>query len=179
MASITHLTIEDFEKLPDELAKNRELVDGELVDVSGNTEYHNSLRDLLVALLIPHVAGHKLGKIIAEQEYNFGGNAHGPDVTFVRPAKLALRQRRRRVQPYVPDLAIEIVSANDTFTKLMEKARRYRDCGTAEVWVLSPDTRQAFVLSGERQAILNDDQLFESPLIPGFSIRLADLFDQA
>lgn len=35
MASVTGLTIEDFEKLPDALALNHELVDGELVDVLG------------------------------------------------------------------------------------------------------------------------------------------------
>ena len=39
------LTIEDFEQLPSEAAKNRELVGGELVDVSGNTPRHNQLRD--------------------------------------------------------------------------------------------------------------------------------------
>jgi hypothetical protein len=36
MASITGPTIDDFERIPDETPKNQELVDGELVDVSGN-----------------------------------------------------------------------------------------------------------------------------------------------
>jgi Uma2 family endonuclease len=44
MATATQLTIEDFERLPAEEAKN-ELVDGELVPVSGNTLQHNDLRD--------------------------------------------------------------------------------------------------------------------------------------
>src|SRR5437899_4069630 len=35
MASRTLLTIDDFERLPDDVAKNKELVDGELVDVPG------------------------------------------------------------------------------------------------------------------------------------------------
>ena len=61
----------------------------------------------------------------------------------------------------------------------MEKAARYRKCGTKEVWVLSPENRQAFVQSEERQVILSDDQMFESKLIPGFGILLSDLFDQA
>jgi Uma2 family endonuclease len=42
-----------------------------------------------------------------------------------------------RVQRFAPDLAIEIVSANDTFEKLATKALRYRRCGTAEVWILA------------------------------------------
>ena len=179
MAIATGITIEEFERLPNALAHNHELVDGELVDVSGNTPRHNRLRDRLVTLLIALVEGQKIGMIISEQEYNFDGNAHGPDVTFIGAAKVHRIDPNRRVQLFVPDLAIEIVSGNDTFKGLMQKAVRYRNCGTKEVWVLSQDTRQAFVLSEDRQAILSDDQMFESNLIPGFAIRLADLFDRA
>lgn len=179
MATATGITIEEFERLPDALAHNHELVNGGLVDVSGNTEYHNSLRDLLVRLLAGHVEELKIGKIVSEQEYDFGGNAHGPDVSFIGSAQLHLIHRKRRVQLFVPDLAIEIVSENDKFKSLMEKAARYRKCGAKEVWVLSPDTHQAFVQSEDRKSILDDDQMFESKLIPGFSIRLFDLFDRA
>jgi len=79
----------------------------------------------------------------------------------------------------VPDLAIEVVSERDSFNSLMIKATRYRECGTREVWVFSKETRQAFVLSEARQAILGEDAFFESPLIPGFRIRLGELFDRA
>jgi len=179
MATATGITIEEFERLPDALAHNHELVNGELVDVSGNTGYHNSLRDFLVELLRPFARVRNLGKILSEQEYDFDGNAHGPDVTFIGAAKLHLFDGKRRVQLFVPDLAIEIVSTNDTLKSLMEKAIRYRKCGTKEVWILSADTRQAFVLSEDRRAFLGDDDMFESRLIPGFAIRLGDLFDQA
>jgi Uma2 family endonuclease len=61
-------------------------------------------------MLLAHVRDHKLGRIVAEQEYAFGDDAHGPDVTLIRPERLSLVKRKRRVQPFVPDLAIEIVS---------------------------------------------------------------------
>jgi hypothetical protein len=41
------LTIGDFERLPDALAHYHELVDGELIDVSGNILEHNELRTYL------------------------------------------------------------------------------------------------------------------------------------
>ena len=179
MAIATGITIEEFERLPEALSKNHELVNGELVEVSGNTARHNRLRDRLVLMLTPPVEERKLGLIISEQEFDFGGNVHGPDVSLIGPSKLDSLDPGRRVQRFVPDLAIEIVSENDKFKSLMEKAARYRKCGTKEVWVLSPDTRQAFVQSEHGKAILDDDQMFESKLIPGFSIRLADLFDRA
>ena len=178
MATTTRLTIEDFEKLPDEAVKHRELVDGELIDVSGNTGEHNELRDLIISLLRPFVRANKLGRALTEQEYDFRGNAHGPDVSFFGLEKCKLYDRKRRVQRFVPDLAIEIVSQNDTFESLTKKARRYRDCGTAEVWILSIETSQAYLMSDRRNLILEEDGTFSPESIPGFSIRLAELFDQ-
>ena len=178
MATSTRLTIDDFEKLPDEAVKHRELVDGELVDVSGNNLGHNMLRDLLIALLRPLAEKGNLGKIIGEQEYDFDGNAHGPDVTFVSLAKVPLLDRKRRVQRLVPDLAIEIESPNDSFQSLTKKAKRYRKCGTREVWLLSLDARQAYYYSDDQNLILDENAEFRSELIPGFAIRLGELFDR-
>jgi Uma2 family endonuclease len=178
MQLVSPLTIDDFERLPDELALNHELVDGKLVDVSGNTLGHNLLRDLLISMLLPFAKEHKLGGIVGEQEYDFDGNAHGPDVTFFSPEKAKLCDGKLRVQRFVPDLAIEIVSQSDTFEKLIGKAHRYRRCGTQEVWIFSIDSREAYVFSPSGRAILDEEAPFQSSLIPGFSIRIGDLLDQ-
>ena len=178
MQLVSPLTIDDFERLPDELALNHELVDGKLVDVSGNTLGHNLLRDLLIRMLSLHVTERKLGTVVGEQEYDFGGNAHGPDVTFFTSQKEGLCEKSRRVQRFVPDLAIEIVSQSDTFEKLIGKAHRYRSCGTQEVWIFSIDSREAYVFSPSGRAILDEEAPFQSSLIPGFSIRIGDLLDQ-
>jgi len=164
--------------LPDELAYYHELVDGELVDVSGNTANHNALRDLLMAMLLFYVKDHQLGRVVSEQEYQFGRNAHGPDVTFFGPEKDKLLDGNKRVQRFVPDLAIEIVSESDTFTKLVKKVSRYRQHGTKETWILDIDSRRAFLFSDQGGANLDENGVFQSSLIPGFSIRLGDLFDQ-
>lgn len=173
------LTIEDFEKLPDELAENHELIDGELVDVAGNSGEHNDLRDHSIELLRPYVRMKNLGRVMSEQEFDFDGDAHAPDVSYFSTAKLTLYDRQRRIQPFVPDLAIEIVSRNDRFSALIEKVERYRRCGTAEVWVLNQTPREAFVFAQEGNRILGENDLFESPRIPGFSIRIGQLFDEA
>ena len=179
MAVAQKLTIEDFEKLPPTLAYYHELVDGELVDVSGNTPRHSFLRDYLIEILRPHVRTNALGRIISEQEYQFGENAHGPDVSFVSGEKESLIQLDRRVQRFVPDLAVEIVSQNDTFGSIVRKAKRYIQFGTNEVWVFSIETREVYCYSQQHDRILRDHETLSTSLIPGFSIRIADLFDQA
>jgi Uma2 family endonuclease len=147
MASMVGLTIEDFEKLPDEQALNRELVDGELVEVSGNTALHNLLRDRLLILMTPLVQASQTGTLIAEQEFDFDGNAHGPDLAFYSAAKQNLLDVHRRVQRFVPDLAIEIVSVNDTFASLARKRTRYLRCGVSEVWIIAPEEREVYIYS--------------------------------
>lgn len=178
MATATSgLTIDEFEQLPDALAHNHELVDGELIDVSGNTGGHNKLRDGMMAMLYAHVHQHRLGLLLAEQEFEFGENAHGPDISFLGPSKAKSFDNELRVQRFVPDLAIEIASKGERFDALFAKALRYRKFGTKEVWIFSIVTRQAFVYSeAGPPLVLVESQDFQSPLIPGFSIRLSDLF---
>src|SRR5215471_9787883 len=103
MALADGITIEEFELLPHPLAHNHELVDGQLMDVSGNNLIHNCLRDVCVFLLKSAVVP-KLGVIVSEQEFDFDGNAHGPDVSFISAAKLPLREWRSRVQAIRPGL---------------------------------------------------------------------------
>jgi Uma2 family endonuclease len=179
MAVLTELTIEDFEQLPDALAYNHELVDGELVDVSGNTRGHIRLRDFLLAKLLLHVEERNLGEVVAEQEYDFNGNAHGPDISFVSRDRVPVLDTHLRVQRVVPDLAIEISSRNDRLETTMTKLDRYRRCGTKETWLLIIPTRRAIVSSDRAELILNENDDFHSDLIPGSSIRLKDLFDRA
>jgi Uma2 family endonuclease len=175
MATTTRLTIEDFERLPAEQAKNHELINGELVDVSGNIYDHNWLRDRLIALLLPFVHNQRLGVVVSEQEYDFAGDAHGPDVTFFSASKQSLVDRRKRVQRFVPDLAIEIVSRNDTFAELVRKKDRYLRCGTREVWIVSQESLEVYVYSDHGNRILTGQDELKTDLIPGFSITVAEL----
>ena len=176
MAIAAGLTIEEFEQLPDALAHNHELVDGELVDVSGNSLNHNGLRDLLVELLRPYVRERKLGRIVSEQEFEFEENAHGPDVSFFGREKMKLEDGRLRVQRFVPDLAIEIASQGERFELLLQKILRYRRCGTKEVYLFSIAARQVFAYSERGTVVLSESDEFRPELIPGFSIRIGDLF---
>jgi len=177
--STTKLTIDDFERLPQEQAENHELVNGELIEMSGNTFEHHEIQDFLCGLLRAFVREHRLGKVVSEQEYDFGGDAHGPDISFFGLAKKALVERRKRVQRFVPDLAIEIVSANDTFESLLDRIEKYRRAGTEEAWILAPRTREVFVFSSRGDRILSGDAELNTDLLPGFRISVRRLFEEA
>ncbi len=175
-ATTTQLTIEDFERLPADLATGHELVDGELVDVSGNNPLHNWLRDYLIAILLPFVADHGLGRVIGEQEYDFEGNAHGPDLSFFGPAKKPLLNLKRRVQRFVPDLAVEIASDSDTYEGLLRKKDRYLRAGVSEVWLIAPEIEEVAIHTARTVRVLRGTDAIETDLLPGFSITVERLF---
>jgi Uma2 family endonuclease len=172
------LTIEDFEELRDTLAFNHELVDGELVAVPGNIAAHNMLRSQLLVSLHSHIREHKLGLIVSSQCFDFEGNGYAPDLSFVGSEKMKLLNGKLRVQRLVPDVAVDIVSPDDGFETLMKRTQRYLKAGSKEVWILSIEMREAYVFSDKQRVILDENQEFRSNLIPGFSIRLGDLFDR-
>lgn len=176
MATTTSLTIDDFERLPADAVRHRELVDGELVDVSGNTPRHNLVRDSLVATVRQWIANGNSGTAIAEQEYDFDGNAHGPDLTFFGPAKKSLLELDKRVQRFVPDLAVEIASASDTYDGLLRKKDRYRRAGVAEVWLVSTEVAEITLYNASGVRTLGPGDTLTSDLLPGFSIAIDDLF---
>jgi len=177
MAAKTTFTIEDFERLPSEVAKNHELVHGELIDVSGNTLGHNLVRDRLTSLLLRWAADHRSGTVVAEQEYDFLGNAHGPDVSFFGDEKRHLQDLRKRVQRFVPDLAVEVASESDTYTAMLRKKDRYLRAGTIEVWLISTATLEITIYAGARVQILHMGDTLSSQLLPGFSVELDELFN--
>ena len=115
--------------------------------------------------------------MIAEQEYDFLGNAHGPDVSFFSADKVALVDYTKRVQRFVPDLAIEIASPNNTYDELIRKKNRYRAAGTAEIWLISAENREIAIHSQCGDRILRSGDTITSDLLPGFSVTIDALFD--
>ena len=176
MAATTSLTIDDFERLPSDAVQQRELVDGELIDVSGNTPRHNKIRDRLLSRLMAWAEAQAAGEVISEQEYDFLGNAHGPDVSFFGPEKQVLLDLDKRVQRFVPDLAIEVASASDTYDSLLRKKERYRRAGTTEVWLISAENAEIAIYGPDRDRILRAGDTLSSEVLPAFAIAVNDLF---
>ena len=176
MAATTSLTIDDFERLPADAVQQRELVDGELIDVSGNTPLHNIVRDRLLSHLMAWAEAQAAGMVIAEQEYDFLGNAHGPDVSFFGPEKQTLLDLDKRVQRFVPDLAIEVASASDTYDSLLRKKERYRRAGTAEVWLISAENAEITIYGPDHDRVVHAGHTVSSDLLPGFAVTVDELF---
>ncbi len=76
-----------------------------------------------------------------------------------------------------PTVAIELVSPDQSVPDLRKKCRFYREGRVPVVWLLDPRRETVEIFEGERdgESVPHDGTL-ESPALPGFRLRLADLW---
>ena len=81
-----------------------------------------------------------------------------------------------------PTIVIEFVSAGKrSLTRDYEtKRREYLDIGVREYWVFDRFNRTLTVFqAGGKKEVLGEDQVYTTPLLPGFELPLTDLFEAA
>jgi Uma2 family endonuclease len=80
--------------------------------------------------------------------------------------------------PYAPDIAIEVLSPDNTRPKVRRKARAYLASGARLVWAHDTQRKTVTVFrpSAEPEILSGEDVLSGEEVLPGFSVRVGDLF---
>src|SRR5207247_1412643 len=66
------------------------------------------------------------------------------DGGFIRNERIPGGHLGRGYLTVAPDLLFEVTSPNDIFAEVVRKVQEYRRAGVRLVWVLVPETRQAY-----------------------------------
>lgn len=175
------VTAEQFALLPEAPGARRELVRGEVVEMPGAAYAHALLVRTLFRLLDTFVVAHDLGEAFPDAlSYVIARDPDTiriPDVSFIAKER-ALNANFRGYVPFAPDLAVEVVSPGDTATELREKVHQYLAAGVRLVWVIWPQdhTTTVYAPRGEVRELGPDEVLDGSTVLPGFQVRVADLF---
>ena len=77
--------------------------------------------------------------------------------------------------PFAPDIAVEVLSPSEAAVKVNRKIHQYLDAGSREVWLFDAENGDVFVHSASGIRLLQGKHLLESPLLPGFSVPVAEL----
>ncbi len=172
-------TPEDLLAMPDE--KSYELVDGRLVERKMGAE-SSEVGGNLHARLHLFCREHDLGKVWpADNGYQCFPHAPGlvrrPDVSFVKKGRLPGDVSPDGWIKIPPDLAVEVVSPNDSIEEFDEKLDDYREAGIPLVWMIYPKRRKARVirLDGPDVVLSEDDELSGEDVIPGFRCPLREI----
>jgi Uma2 family endonuclease len=175
-------TTEDVDLL--EQTENRlfELYDGVLVEKT--MDYNESdLAMFLGYLLNSHVVPRRLGKVTGPDGMLEipEGQVRMPDVAFVSKRKLAAGPKPRPAAPrLVPDLAVEVLSKGNTREEMARKRQEYFAAGVIRVWQVDPKKRIVDVFSAPATftTLTEKDTLHGEPVLPGFTLKLSELFAQ-
>jgi Uma2 family endonuclease len=101
--------------------------------------------------------------------------ARKPDVSFIRLGRLPNEELPSGDLKIAPDLAVEVVSPNDTVYELDTKIEEYLAAGVRLVWVINPESRVAIVhrLDGSMAKVRENQELSGEDVVPGFRCLLS------
>jgi Uma2 family endonuclease len=158
-----------------------ELIHGRLRIMPPAGDEHGFLAASLNARIFLHVEEHKLGFVFAAETGFYLSRSpdlvRAPDVAFVRSDRVPGKFSGRYF-PGAPDLAVEVVSPNDTLSEVQDKIQDWLTYGARLVWVVDPKTRTITVYrpDGTANVLKAKDTLDGEDVLPGFAFPLSRLF---
>ena len=181
--ALPKLTFEDYVAFPED-GRRHELIDGEHYVSAAPNVRHQTILGNLYAILRELIRKHDLGWLW------FGPLAVKlSEVDVVEPDLLFLARAHgdRRTGTHLdgpPDLVVEVLSESNRRHDEVTKRRLYDRAGVEEYWIVDPVLEsvkvyrrgndgafdRAVELAAER------GERLETPLLPGLSVALADLF---
>ncbi|MFM7603005.1 MAG: Uma2 family endonuclease [Pseudanabaena sp.] len=161
-----------------------ELVNGELVNMGNSGALHGYTCSLLVMALMNYILPRQLG-IILDSSTAFtmkNGNKRSPDISFVSKEKLqGLTELPDGFLDGSPDLAIEVLSPNNTISEIDQKIVEYFENGSRLVWVINLKLHYVLVYRSAQEPdrlLKQSDFLDGEDVIEGFTMPLSDLFQK-
>ena len=158
-----------------------ELIDGILVEKAMG--YRESLfAASLSFFLVSFVRSRNLGVVGAPDailRFQAGRNRM-PDLHFTAWENLPSNDAHLKpVARYAPDLAVEILSENNTVQEIDQKLLEYFAGGAKLVWIFDPEDRTVAVFTDPTTHVLltATDTLDGGSVLPGFSLPLIELFN--
>jgi Uma2 family endonuclease len=159
-----------------------ELIDGTLVEKDVGYE-ESLLAGILLTFLNNFVMPRRLGLVTGEAGMVklAPHRIRIPDVAFV--ARNRLRGGRvptQAIPRLVPNLAVEVLSRGNTVREMDEKLVEYFQAGVELVWFvdLRARTVEVFTAPGESNVLRENQTLTGGAVLPGFKLKLKELFAQ-
>jgi Uma2 family endonuclease len=174
-------TADEFAAMPEDHMRH-ELVRGELRTMPLASGPHGLVIMWLGGMLVRHVHEHDLGVVFSPDTgihlFRDPDTVRAPDISFLSKGRIPPEGIRRGFLRIAPDLAVEVLSPDDTVFEIEEKIEDYFAAGSRLVWVVNPRTRTVTVYRPEavpyvlsaHEALQGDD------VLRGFSCRVAEIF---
>ncbi len=173
------LTFEEFLERPDH--HFFELVDGEFAEI-----HVSVLSSIVAARIIGRLQAYcdQRGGVVMSSELYYRcfpkkpKTGRRPDASFVCSERATDEWLDSGYSKIAPDLAVEVISANDLAYEVERKTIEYLNAGVRLIWNVDPENRLVVVhrLDGSVTRLRKSATLDGEDVLLGFSCPVADLF---
>jgi Uma2 family endonuclease len=159
-----------------------ELVNGKLKQMPFTGAEEGCLTAEIATELWNHAKANELGNVYAAGtgfQLTFNPDTVlAPDVAFVRRERILETGRLEGYRPGAPDLAMEVLSPDDTYSEVLGMVLEWLFHGTRLVLVVNPRNRTitAYRSREDIRVLTKDDTLDAGDVVPGWKLALAELF---
>ncbi|WP_373542628.1 Uma2 family endonuclease [Chamaesiphon sp.] len=153
------LSLAEFLVLPDTKPAS-EYIDGEIIQKPMPQKQHSIIQKKLLFAIDPILNNAGVGQAFPELRCTFGGRAIVPDVVVFEEANISYDENENAINvvSIPPDWTIEILSPDQSTTKVLKKIDHCLANGTQMGWIIDPTDRSVLVLVAN-QAL----QILEAP----------------
>jgi Uma2 family endonuclease len=170
-----------------------EVINGEIVPMHppgfphvAMAEYiRDSIRDFLKVNPVGRVYKENPFLLDASDRSDWVRDSRTPDVAFITEAnfKEVLARLKTQSDParVVPDLAVEVISPNDTYAEVDLKLADYVRFGVQMILIVNPRTRTVRKVvpeTSEDRTYSDQEIVTGSPVLEGWTILVANIFDK-
>ncbi|MBE9030127.1 Uma2 family endonuclease [filamentous cyanobacterium LEGE 11480] len=166
------LALEEFLKLP-ETKPASEFVDGQIIQKPMPQGKHSTIQSDLVPAVNTVLKPHKIGRAYTDLRCTFGGRSPVPDVSVFTWSRIPRDSDGTvmNVFPIAPDWTIEILSPDQSQTKVVRNILHCLEHDTQMGWLIDPEEETIFVYFADRTIAVFDEPNQSLP-VPDFAIGL-------
>jgi Uma2 family endonuclease len=177
------LNLEEFAQLPPTDCP-RELVRGRIVLMNPPYPWHGFVCARVVRIFGGFIDQHKLGTaccndagVVTERDPDTLRGADFSFYSFVRLPKEGLPKKGYAL--VAPDLVVEVRSPDQAWKNLLAKVAEYLNAGVAVVLVVDPQRQTVTIYRPDQpeETLAQEDDLSLPDVLPGFSVKVAALFE--
>ncbi|MEO1094782.1 MAG: Uma2 family endonuclease [Cyanobacteria bacterium J06638_28] len=174
------LTLEAFLCLP-ETEPASEYIDGYIIQKPMPQGEHSAIHTELAPAINGVVKSSQIARAFTELRCTFGGRSTVPDIAVFLWQRIPRQENGKVANVFVtaPDWTIEILSPDQSQTKVTKNILHCLEHGTQMGWLIDPDDQSVFVYLSDQQTRVYDEPEARLP-VPGFArdlnLTVASLF---